>query len=40
MTIVQSNESNIKVSKAMAIEEAKIIVVGGGIGGVAGDGLG
>ena len=40
MTIDHGDIRNIKVSKAMATEDVKPIVVDGEIGGVVGDGLG
>lgn len=40
MNIDHGNDRNIEVSKAMATEEVKTIVVNGELGGVVGDGLG
>ena len=40
VTIDHGNDRKIEISKAMAVENAKTIVVGGEIGGVVGDGLG
>ena len=40
MTIDHGNDRKIEVAKAMVVENAKTIVVGGEIGGVVGDGLG
>ncbi len=40
MTIDHGNDRNIEVSKAMAAEDVKTIVVGDEIGGGVGEGLG
>jgi len=40
VTISHGNDREIEVSKAMVVEDAKTIVVGGEIGCVVGDGLG
>lgn len=40
MTIDHGNDRNIEVSRAMAVQDAKTIVVDDEIGGVVGDGSG